>query len=77
MRAAQRGRAMIQDSDVTGFGRSGIAAPPLAAPPRGNEGVGEHVRTDFTMATSAGEIAEKDIRTERRNLFSSAGPVFD
>jgi hypothetical protein len=29
------------------------------------------------MATSAGEIAEKDIRTERRNLFSSAGPVFD
>jgi hypothetical protein len=31
---------------------------------------------DFTWAKIAGEIADLKIRTERRKLVSSAGPVF-
>jgi hypothetical protein len=32
---------------------------------------------DFTWAKIAGEIADLKIRTERRKLISSAGPVFE
>jgi hypothetical protein len=43
----------------------------------GNEGVGEHVRTRFHLGLkTAGEIADLEIRTERRKLVSSAGPAF-
>jgi hypothetical protein len=38
----------------------------LAAPAFWNEGVGEHVRTRFHLAKSAREIADFNIRTERR-----------
>ena len=43
-----------------------------------NEGVGEHVRTrSHLRALGPGEIADPKIRTERRKLVSSAGPVFE
>jgi len=49
-----------------------------------NEGVGEHVRTRFHLKLktnrgfgTAGEIADHEIRTERRKPVSSAGPVFE
>jgi hypothetical protein len=59
-----------------GFGKSD--APGINSSGAGNEGVGEHVRTRFHLGLKiAGEIADRKIRTERRKLISSAGPVFE
>jgi hypothetical protein len=59
-----------------GFGKSD--APGINSSGTGNEGVGEHVRTRFHLGFKiAGEIADREIRTERRKLISSAGPVFE
>src|SRR5260370_38981330 len=44
----------------------------------GNEGVGEHVRTRFHLGFgSPVKLRTSEIRTERRKLVSSAGPVFE
>jgi hypothetical protein len=44
----------------------------------GNEGVGEHVRTRFHLGLeSPVKLRTSEIRTERRKLVSSAGPVFE
>jgi len=44
----------------------------------GNEGVGEHVRTRFHLGIrSPVKLRTSEIRTERRKLVSSAGPVFE
>ena len=44
--------------------------------PRGNEGVGEHVRTRFHIGLGPVKLrVVKDTRTERRKPVSSAGPV--
>jgi hypothetical protein len=48
------------------FGKSKRRA---AMPRRGNEGVGEHVRTKSQPAKSAGEIADLWIRTDEENFF--------
>ena len=43
-----------------------------------NEGVGEHVRTRFHLGKrSPVKLRTLEIRTERRKLVSSAGPVFE
>jgi hypothetical protein len=59
-------------------------APRIGGGGTKNEGVGEHVRTRFHLKLKtnggfepAGEIADHEIRTERRKPVSSAGPVFE
>src|SRR5229473_1449901 len=45
---------------------------------KANEGVGEHVRTRFHLGIrSPVKLRTLKIRTERRKLVSSAGPVFE
>ena len=60
-----------QDNHSDGFG--GIRAPALAA--RETRASANTSGPDFTWAKIAGEIADLKLRTERRKLVSSAGPV--
>jgi hypothetical protein len=45
--------------------------------PKGTRASANTSGPDFTWAKSAGEIADLMVRTERRKLVSSAGPVLD
>src|ERR1700682_4028052 len=54
----------------------GISAPALSARAQGTRASANTSGPDFTWAKIAGEIADLKIRTERRKLVSSAGPVF-
>jgi len=72
---AARCAAGRQINNIRGLGSSVRGASLVAA--QKNEGVGEHVRTRFHLGAlrPPGEIADHEIRTERRKLVSSAGPV--
>ena len=69
------GRPRARQSELKPFRGTGDV-PGNARRPRGNEGVGEHVRTRFQSGLGPGEIAEQRFRTERRKPVSSAGPVW-
>ena len=62
-----------QDSHSDGFGENQWAGASGAA--QGTRASANTSGPDFTWAKIAGEIADLKLRTERRKLVSSAGPV--
>jgi len=63
-----------QDNHSDGFG--GIQSAGAISAARETRASANTSGPDFTWAKIAGEIADLKIRTERRKLVSSAGPVF-
>jgi hypothetical protein len=62
-----------QDNHSEGFG--GIQSAGASGAARETRASANTSGPDFTWAKIAGEIADLKIRTERRKLVSSAGPV--
>jgi hypothetical protein len=70
MRRPKGTQAIVQDFENLGKSK----APALAAA-QGTRASANTSGPDFTWAVDAGEIADPKIRTERRKLVSSAGPI--